>query len=162
MSLLWASALKHFCMFHNKNWDSSCLKALIDGFCLQSWFFFPSIYSGCIIKDKNKSQVWMFRIWMDKVATSGSLPSGVAVAMALKAALHLYLLQWGCARPVLGCDWVTSGRERASDAAPAEAGSSLFSSTPSTKFKPPSSFFVFQSTQMRRLLPCLISFYSFI
>lgn len=31
------------------------------------------------------------------MATSGSLASVVAVAMALKAALNLYLLQWSCA-----------------------------------------------------------------
>lgn len=44
----------------------------------------------------------MNEIWMDKVATRGSLPSGVAVAMALKAALHLDLLQWGCASASTG------------------------------------------------------------
>lgn len=34
---------------------------------------------------------------MGEVVTSGSLPSVVAVAVALKAALNLYLLQWSCA-----------------------------------------------------------------
>lgn len=33
---------------------------------------------------------------MDKVTTSGSLPSIVAVGMALNAALDLYLVQWSC------------------------------------------------------------------
>lgn len=34
---------------------------------------------------------------MDEATTSGSLASAVAVAMAVKAALTLYLLEWGCA-----------------------------------------------------------------
>lgn len=34
---------------------------------------------------------------MDKVTTSGSLPSIIAVVMALNEALNLYLVQWSSA-----------------------------------------------------------------